>query len=264
MSEDAVLYRSEDAIGVITLNRPDNRNSMTLELLEAFTAAVAGVRDDPALRCVVITGNGNCFSAGADFRATIQREHEGRHTLPHELSFRMYEPFMSVLDIEVPVIGALNGHTVGGGFGLALMCDIRIGARGAQYGVPFARLGLHAGLGITHLLPRLVGVSRAAELLFTGRKFLGDEAYAMGLLSEVVDAEQVMPHAMAMARTIAGNAPIAVRMMKRSMYRHLDWDQVRDAAYQESFAQAISIGTEDLREGVDALLSKREPHFRGK
>jgi len=264
MTEDAVLFRREDAIGVITLNRPDNRNSMTLELLEAFTAAVAEVRDDPALRCVVITGNGNCFSAGADFRATIQREHKDRLTLPHELSFRMYEPFMSVLDIEVPVIAALNGHTVGGGIGLALMCDVRIGARSAQYGVPFARLGLHAGLGITYLLPRLVGVSRAAELLFTGRKFLGEEAYAMGLLSAVVDTEQVMPRALAMARTIANNAPIAVRMMKRSMYRHLDWDKVRDAAYQESFAQAISIGTEDLREGVDALLSKREPNFQGK
>ena len=264
MTSDAVLYRADGAIGVITFNRPDNRNSMTPELLDGFCDAVAAVKADPALRCVVITGSGSCFSAGADFRATIQREKSDRLTLPHELSYRMYEPFMSVLDIEVPIVAALNGHTVGGGFGLALMCDIRIGSRSAQYGTPFARLGLHAGLGITYLLPRLVGVSRAAELLFTGRKFLGDEAYEMGLLSAVLDTDQVMPRAMEMAESIAANAPIAVRMMKRSLYANLDWNDVREAAYQESFAQTITIGTEDLKEGIDALLSKRKPSFQGK
>jgi enoyl-CoA hydratase/carnithine racemase len=263
MTDKAVLYRVEDTIGVITLNRPDNRNGMTPELLDAFAEAVASARSDPDLRCVVITGSGACFCSGADFKSTLQRSGDGRNTLPHERSFAMYEPFMSVLDIEVPVIGALNGHTVGGGLGLALMCDIRIGNREAKYGGNFARLGLHSGLGITYLLPRLIGISRAAELLFTGRKFLGDEAERLGLISEAVAPDEVMPRAMEMAAEIAATAPIAVRMMKRSMYRAIDWN-VRGPAYEEAFAQVITIGTEDLKEGISALLEKRKPEFKGK
>lgn len=263
MPDEAVLYRVEDTIGVITLNRPDNRNGMTPELLDAFAAAVARARKDPDLRCVIITGSGSCFCSGADFKSALQRSSDGRYALPHERSFAMYEPFLSVLDIEVPVIGALNGHTVGGGLGLALMCDIRIGNREAKYGGNFARLGLHSGLGITFLLPRLVGVSKAAELLFTGRVFLGDEALRIGLVSDAVEPDRVLPRAMEVAREIAANAPIAVRMMKRSMYRAIGWN-VRGSAYEEAFAQVITIGTDDLKEGISALLEKREPEFKGR
>src|SRR5512143_2123161 len=110
---DAVRYHAEGAVGVITLNRPDNRNSMTPELLDAFAVASAAARADTTTRCVVITGTGACFSSGADFRATLQRS-DGA---PHERSYAMYAPFLSLLDIAVPVIGALNGHAVGGGFG---------------------------------------------------------------------------------------------------------------------------------------------------
>ncbi len=263
MPDEAVLYHADDTIGVITLNRPDNRNGMTPELLDAFADAVARVRQDANLRCVVITGSGNCFCSGADFKSTLQRNDNGRNSLPHERSFAMYEPFLSVLDIEVPVIGALNGHTVGGGLGLSLMCDIRIGNRAAKYGGNFARLGLHSGLGITYILPRLIGISKAAELLFTGRVFLGDEALRIGLLSEAVAPEEVLPRSMEVAREIADNAPIAVRMMKRSLYRAIGYD-VRGPAYDEAFAQVITIGTEDLKEGISALLEKRKPVFKGR
>jgi len=122
---DAVLYESRDDIGVITLNRPDNRNSMTPELLAAFSAATAAARADGAARCVVITGKGGCFSAGADFKSIVQAPEGGdRPRTAAERSFAMYEPFLGVLDIEVPVIAACNGHTVGGGFGLSLMADL--------------------------------------------------------------------------------------------------------------------------------------------
>jgi enoyl-CoA hydratase/carnithine racemase len=260
---DAVLYQASDAIGVITLNRPDNRNSMTPELLDAFAAAVAQARADDTVRCVVITGTGRCFSAGADFKSTIQRQGEGRVRQPHERSFAMYAPFLSVLDLEVPVIAALNGHTVGGGFGLSLVCDIRIGARDSKYGANFARLGLHPGMGISYVLPRVVGPSRAAELLFTGRLFEGEEAERIGYLSQALPADEVLPRAMEMAATIAANAPIAVRMTKRTFYQGLNWD-VRDGAWQEAFAQAITVDTADCAEGIAALLDKREPRFQGK
>ena len=262
MSE-AVRYESRGEIGVITLDRPDNRNSMTPELLDAFTAASARARDDDAARCIVITGTGACFSAGADFRSILQRgEEAGKPRAPHEKSFAMYEPFLSVLDLEVPVIAACNGHTVGGGFGLALLCDIRIGAREARYGANFARLGLHPGMAISYLLPRLVGVSRAAEMLFTGRLVEGDEAERIGILSSALPAAEVLPRALELAAAIAASAPLAVRMTKKTFYRGLGWD-VRGAAFTEAFAQAQSLATADAAEGIDALLAKREPRFRG-
>lgn len=258
---DAVVYRRDDSIGIITLNRPDNRNSMTPELLDAFAAASARARADAEARCVVITGTGRCFSAGADFKSTIQRD-GARPLQPHERSYAMYEPFLSVLDIEVPVIAALNGHTVGGGLGLAMVCDVRIGNRESKYGANFCRLGLHPGMSISYLLPRLVGVSRAAELMFTGRLVNGEEAARIGLLSDAVEADDVLPRAMEMARVIAANAPIAVRMTKRSLYDGLGWD-VRQAAHREAFAQAITVETADVAEGIAALLEKRDPVFRG-
>src|SRR4051812_9061937 len=130
---EAVRYHARDAIGVITLDRPDNRNSMTPELLDAFVVASAAARADTSVRCVVVTGTGACFSSGADFKATLQRN-DGE---PHERSYAMYAPFLSLLDIDVPVIAALNGHAVGGGFGLALVCDLRFGVDGAKYGANF-------------------------------------------------------------------------------------------------------------------------------
>lgn len=262
MSNDAVLYEAADHVAVITLNRPDNRNSMTADLLDGFRQAVRKAQSDGDLRCVVITGNGSCFSAGADFKAQLQREGVTRKLQSHERSYAMYEPFLSVLDIEVPVIAALNGHAVGGGFGLALVCDLRIAAKEARYGANFARLGLHAGMAISYLLPRIVGPVRAAELLFTGRLIDGREAEQIGLMSRVVPAEEVKTTALAMAKTIAQNAPIAVRMMKKTFYRGLGWD-VRGAAFEEAYAQSLTLQTRDAKEGMAALLEKRDPVFLG-
>jgi enoyl-CoA hydratase/carnithine racemase len=279
---DAVRY-APGPIGVITLDRPDNRNSMTPELLDAFQVAVAAARADASARCIVITGTGACFSSGADFKSLFGRapgapesappsgpaparpglqRTDGPHRAPHERSYAMYAPFLSVLDIEVPVIAACNGHAVGGGFGLALLCDLRIGAIGSTYGANFARLGLAPGMAISYLLPRLVGVSRAAELLFTGRLIKGAEAERIGILSSAVEAAEVLPRALELAGAIAAAAPLAVRATKRTFYRGLGW-QVRDAALSEAFAQAESLATADAAEGIAALLAKRDPTFTG-
>ncbi len=265
----AVLYQAADAGGVatLTLNRPGNRNSMTGELLDGFAAAIAAAQGDALLRCLVITGTGPCFSAGADFQSIIQRDGDGDGggpvATPHQRSYAMYEPFLSVLDIPVPVIGALNGHTVGGGFGLALVCDVRIGARDAKYGANFAKLGLHPGMAITMMLPRLVGVSRAAEMLYSAALIDGETAASYGLLSRAVAVEEVLPAALTLARGIAANAPIAVRSMKRTLNRGLA-DAAREAARGEAYAQAETLATEDAGEGIAALLAKRPPIFRGR
>ena len=263
MSSDAVLYERNGHVGVITLNRPDNRNSMTPELLSAFRRCAQEAAQDDKARCIIITGTGRCFSAGADFNSQIQADGEGRALMPHEASFAMYTPFLTVLEIEVPVIGALNGHTVGGGFGLSLVCDLRIVNRESKIGANFARLGLHPGMAIGYLLPRIVGPLKAAELLFTGRLIKGDEAESIGLVNQAVEPQSVFPAAMAMATEIASNAPVALRMMKRSFYEGLGWE-VRAAAYREAMAQAITVDTEDAREGIAALLAKRPPEFKGR
>ena len=259
MSE-AARYESRDAIGVITLDRPDNRNSMTPELLDAFAAASAKARADSSIRALVVTGTGSCFSSGADFKATLQRDTGGA---PHERSYAMYVPFLSLLDIEVPVIGALNGHTVGGGFGLALVCDLRIGAIDAKYGANFVKLGLAPGMAISYLLPRLVGVARANELLLTGRLVDGAEAERLGILNRAVPATEVLPAAMELAQTIAANAPVAVRYTKAGIRRGLALT-VREAAMEEAVAQAETIASEDAKEGIAALLAKRTPVFTGR
>ena len=260
MSE-AVRYEASEHIGVITLDRPDNRNSMTPELLDAFAVASRRAREDADIRVLVVTGTGACFSSGADFKSTLQRE--GDNKAPHERSFAMYEPFLSLLDLRVPVIGALNGHTVGGGFGLSLVCDLRVGAAEAKYGANFVKLGLAPGMAISYLLPRLVGVARASELLLTGRLVDGHEAERLGILNHAVPTPDVMPRAFELARAIAANAPFAVQETKLAIRRGLGLDPVT-AARAEAVVQAQSIGMDDAREGIAALLEKRAPNFTGR
>jgi enoyl-CoA hydratase/carnithine racemase len=263
MSEPAVLYEEKDHIATLTLNRPENRNSMTEDVLEGLRAAVARAREDAELRCLIVTGRGKSFCAGADFKSQIQRGGGERRLLPNERSFAMYSPFLSLLEVEVPVIGALNGHAIGGGFGLALVCDIRVANRDAKYGANFTKLGLHPGMATTYFLPRFVGIPRAAELLFTGRLFSGAEAADLGLANYAVAEDQVLPRSLELAREIASCAPIAVRWTKRSLYQNVDWDPV-SAARAEAHAQSRTLETEDSKEGVAALLEKRAPVFRGR
>lgn len=264
MSEPAVLYEAKDFIATITLNRPENRNSMTEDVFEGLRASIARVKEDPELRCVIITGRGKSFCAGADFKTGVQRDGGATRTLlPNERSFNMYKPFLSILSIEIPVIGALQGHAIGGGFGLAVVCDIRVANRDARYGANFTRLGIHPGMATTYILPRLVGLPRAAELLFTGRIVSGAEAAEIGIVNHAVPEAEVMPRSLELAREIASAAPIAVRWTKRSLYRNCDWDPV-PAAESEAQLQSRTFETEDSKEGVAALLEKRVPVFKGR
>ena len=261
MGERAVLYEEADRIGMITLNRPDQRNAMTPELLDAFSVAIGEALADEEIRCLVITGKGRCFSAGADLRSSLQRSDLGKPA--SEASFAMYAPFLQVLEVKVPVIAAMNGHTVGGGFGLTLLADIRVANVDAKFGANFARLGIHSGLGISYVLPRLVGPAHASELLFTGKLIRGSEALQIGLATYAVDAEQVLPTAMRLSREIARSAPMAVQQMKASIRRGLRWE-IRQAALEEAGLQAASLESEDAKEGIAAILQKREPEFTGR
>ena len=170
MTEPAVLYEFNRQIAEITLNRPDNRNSMTPDVLEGLREAVERARSEEDLRCVIVTGRGRSFCAGADFKSQAHQEADAApFRAPNERTFAIYSPFLSLLEIEVPVIAAMQGHAIGGGLGLAVVCDLRVANREARYGANFVRLGLHPGMATTYILPRLLGLPRAAELLLTGR-----------------------------------------------------------------------------------------------
>jgi enoyl-CoA hydratase/carnithine racemase len=264
MADAPVLYEAAGGIATITLNRPENRNSMTPDVMAAFRDCVARAAADGALRAVVITGRGASFCAGADFRSASPAQSGDDAAEPdHERLFRTYEPFLEVFDLPMPTVAALNGHAVGGGFGLALVCDLRIANREARYGANFAKLGFHSGMAISHLLPRIVGVPAAADLLFTGRLVDGAEAEELGLVHEAVSPHEVGPEAARRAAAIAACAPQAVRLMKRSLYAGSGFDP-RGAARLEAFAQAATMRSEDAREGIRALLEKREPRFTGR
>jgi enoyl-CoA hydratase/carnithine racemase len=259
VSDDSVLYESAGGIATITLNRPENRNSMTPDVMARFRACIAQARAENGLRCVIVTGRGASFCAGADFKGGTA----GDAPFPPDRAFASYAPFLDVLDVEVPTIAAMNGHAIGGGLGLALVCDLRVASRDAKYGANFARLGFHSGMAISYLLPRIVGVPNAVDLLFSGRILTGAEAAALGLVHEAVPGADVAAAARRRADTIAANAPVAVRLMKRSLYHGLAWDP-REAARLESFAQSATLATDDAREGIRALLEKRDPVFSGR
>jgi enoyl-CoA hydratase/carnithine racemase len=259
VSDDSVLYESAGGIATLTLNRPENRNSMTPDVMARFRACIAQARAEAGLRCVIVTGRGASFCAGADFKGGTA----GDAPFPPDRAFASYAPFLDVLDVEVPTIAALNGHAIGGGLGLALVCDLRVASRDAKYGANFARLGFHSGMAISYLLPRIVGVPNAVDLLFSGRILTGAEAAGLGLVHEAVPAADVAAAARRRAETIATCAPLAVRLMKRSLYHGLAWDP-REAARLESFAQSATLATDDAREGIRALLEKRDPVFSGR
>jgi len=263
MSDPAVLYEVVDRVATVTLNRPENRNSMTPDVLDGLAEAVAAARADRDVRCVVITGNGKSFCAGADFKSRGRTDGADTYIAAHERAYATYEPFLSILDVEVPTIAAMQGHAIGGGLGLAVVCDLRVANREARYGANFVRLGLHPGMATTYLLPRLMGVPRAVEFLLTGRIVSGAEAAEAGLVHHAVEGTRVRERARELAREIASAAPLAVRWAKRSIYEGLGWDP-RTAARREAQVQSRTLETEDAREGIAALLAKRDAEFRGR
>ena len=266
MPDDAVLYEVDEKVATLTLNRPENRNSMTPDVLKGLAEAVSRARSDSDVRCVIVTGRGKSFCAGADFKSGplgASDQGDEHFTAPQDRFYSMYSHFLSLLEIEVPVIAAMQGHAIGGGLGLGVVCDVRVANRDARYGANFVHLGLPPGMATTYLLPRLLGVPKAVELLLTGRIVSGAAAEECGLANHAVEPDQVLPKAREIAGEIARAAPLAVRWTKESIYRGLDWDP-RSAARHEAHVQSRTAETEDSREGIAALLGRRDPDFKGR
>jgi len=219
MTYSNILLDVEEGIATITLNRPEKLNAYTTDMGEEFTHAFRAVERDPKVRAIVMTGAGRAFCAGADL------EHLAAHAKGQNVSKGPRlgeEDFLRQLPLEMraaskPVIAAINGHAVGVGMTMAMPADVRIAAEDAKLGFVFGRLGILPGLGSTHLLPQLVGMARAQELVLTAKKILGTEAAAIGLVNKAVPADQVLPTARAMAKEMAEVDPIVLAFAKQAL-----------------------------------------------
>ncbi|MGH2830504.1 MAG: enoyl-CoA hydratase/isomerase family protein [Actinomycetota bacterium] len=262
MPDAAVLVERTGGIATLTLNRPDVRNAMTAEVTAAFTQAVDALREDADVRAVVVTGAGKSFCAGGDL--SFISPGPGASIAENRTKMRaFYGKFLSIRSLEVPTIAAVNGAAVGAGLCLALACDMRVAAQDAKISTAFTKLGLHPGMAGTYLLTRLVGTARAADLMFTARTIDGGEAQRLGVVDRVAPAGGALEIALALAREISANAPLAMRLVKRAIQLAERADLETMLEY-EGLAQPVTMATEDLLEGLDAAKNKRPPEFRGR
>ncbi len=248
----------EGHVAILRLDDVARKNAMTEALGDAVRDAVQGLRYRQDLRAVVVTGAGDAFSAGGDV-AMLERLRRATFAEARRHMLAFYARYLSVLDIEVPTIAAVRGPAIGAGLCVATACDLMVVATDATLAFNFVNLGLHPGMGATYLLPRRVGSQRAAELLFTGRRFSGTDAVTMGLALQAVPADDVVATAVRLASQIAQQSSEAVRSLVRSL--ELDREALRAALDREATAQAGSYASDDLREGLRALRERRPPRF---
>jgi enoyl-CoA hydratase/carnithine racemase len=262
--DDVVLSEIRDGVLTLTLNRPRKLNAMSHEVFDAIAAGVVTARDTREVRSMVITGAGTIFCAGADI--SMVKEFGDRELGGEQFRVklrRLQAVFDSLEQLEKPVIAAINGPCVGGGFDLVLACDFRIAVREAFMLIPEALLGLIPDLGGTVRLPRLVGVARAKEMILTGRRFTADECLAMGLLNRVVTREELPGAVGALAAELARNAPLAIGVAKQAIDRAWGAD-VRTGEELEAYAQTPLYRSDDAREGYAAFIEKRQPKWTGR
>ena len=256
------LDRRDDGVAVLTLDNPDRRNTMSDEMTASWVSAIDVLAGDRDLRAVVVTGAGTAFCSGGD-TGWIAGEPDASVDRLRTRMIAFYRAWLSIRRLEVPTIAAVNGPAIGAGLCLALACDLRYAARGARLGVPFVRLGMHAGMAATYLLPNVVGDAHARDLLLTGRTVQDDEALRLGLVSGVLPADGFLDAVLGTAAGIAANAPIATRLTTVALRGggHADFDT---ALQWEALAQPVTLATEDLQEGIRAAREKRVAVFRNR
>lgn len=261
---DELLYEVTDSVGLLTFNRPERMNTITGPMLAALSSRLIEADADPNVRVIVITGNGRAWCAGLDVGAAASGEGIGGDsstTATGEFNLRDAPPVV-LHKIDTPTIAALNGGAAGYGMDLALGCDIRIAADTAKLSAAYTARGLVPESGGTWLLPRIVGWSKAAELLFTARTLTAADALDLGLVSQVVPADELTDTALALAAEVAANAPLAVRASKRLM-RHAMTEGLEDHVQRQYLALLPLFGTKDFREGLASYLEKRPADFHG-
>ena len=261
---DILLYEQDDGIATITLNRPDIRNAISdPDMTAALIAAADRITADRSVRVAILTGAGSAFSSGGNvkaMRAHVDRNGTQAIDTRHDYRDGIQKMALALYGVEVPLIAAVNGPAIGAGNDLACMCDIRIAAETAVFAESFVKLGIIPGDGGAWLLPRVIGMSRACEMAFTGETINAQTALTWGLVSRVVPAAQLMDAARDLARRIAANPGYAVRMTKRLIKegQHTRLDTLLELS--AGFQSLAHLGP-DHREALDALLEKRPPQF---
>ena len=267
MTATVLVDHPSAGVTLLTLNRPERLNAMTAELVGELHEALVEVAHDPRCRVVVLTGAGRGFCAGLDLggygEAPGAAAEAGRRV---ETGFATQTHIAALVprlrSLPQPVVAAVNGPASGGGLALALASDVRIAAASARFNVAFVRLGLSGcDIGVSWLLPRLIGASRAWELMLTGRLVDAEEADRIGLVLKVVADGQVLDAAMETAELIAGNSPWGVRMTKEVMWSQLEVGSLQAGIDLENRTQILSTMTGDMEEAMAAFLEKRPPRF---
>lgn len=254
---DLVLFTVDDGVCTLTLNNPERRNAWNLAMEQQYFALLDRADTDPAVRAIVVTGSGSSFCPGLDTKGL------GAVSATGKLDLTGRRPQTFPLAVRKPMIAAINGACAGIGLTQAINCDVRFAARGARFSTAYARRGLPAEYGSSWLLPRLIGVENALDLLLSARVFDADEAKALGLVSRVCDLDAVVGDAQAYARDLAAHcSPRSMAAIRRQVYgdlsRSFDESMVHTLALMQEFA-----GNADFVEGVASFVEKRPPDFAG-
>jgi enoyl-CoA hydratase/carnithine racemase len=258
------VHWRQPQIAVATLNRPDRLNSMTVRMFADLEDLAEGLDADDEVRVLILTGAGKAFCAGYD----LDDADELAGLAPLEMLERQEHAARALLAVRrmrVPVIAAINGAAAGGGFSLALAADIRVASTAAKFNAAMTRIGLSAGdLGVSWLLPRIVGPALAAELAFTGRFMFADEAERTGLVNGVTAPDQLLDKSIALAEQICANSPGGVQLSKRALQANMEIGSYAAALELENRGQALLTRTSDMTEALEAFKQKRTPIFTGR
>jgi enoyl-CoA hydratase len=245
MSSEVLLLEKNDAVATLTLNRPDAMNALSTALRDALTRAFREIQADPAIRVAILTGAGRAFCAGMDLKELGQSDAE---TAAEEAQMGVVD---AVASFEGPIIAAVNGHAITGGFELALACDMMIASSQAKFADTHARVGILPGWGLSQKLPRLIGIARAKELSFTGNTLTAAQAYEWGLVNRVVEPEELLPTCRALAADMGSCVPAVLRGYKKLI----------DDGYGMNFADAMAMeverAIESAKQATAALIAQR-------
>lgn len=253
---DVLLDRPAEGVARLTLNRPEVRNALSMNVREQLAAHFIALADDATARVVILTGGPQVFAAGADIRDMVERG------AAEMLLRRTHQHWQAISQFPKPVIAAVNGYALGGGCELAMHCDIIIAGEGASFGQPEIRVGIMPGAGGTQRLTRAIGSFQAMRMLLTGKPVSGREAWSMGLASEVVADDMVQQAALDMAIGIAAMPPVAVMQIKEVVRAGQD-APLETALMLERKAFQLLFDTADQKEGMRAFLDKRKPQYTG-
>jgi enoyl-CoA hydratase len=252
-----VLMERDEPIAVVRLNRPEQLNALSNQLMSELVGALEDLDSDEAIRCIVLTGNEKAFAAGADIGELSAATH-------FELYFGgRIDKWDAIRKIRTPIVAAVSGYCLGGGCELAMACDLIVAAENAQFGQPETKLGVLPGAGGTQRLTRAIGKSKAMDIILTGRFLSADEAERAGLVARVVADEGWLDEAKSVAREIAAKSPVGIRLAKEAVNNAFETTLAAGLdAERKAFHLALS--SEDAQEGLKAFTEKREPEFKGR